>query len=50
VLATASDPQVVAQQFRGYGGTVLRTTLPADAAARFQKLMAPHSAVASSGT
>ena len=44
VLATASDPQVVAQQFRGYGGTVLRTTLPADAAARFEKLMAQHSA------
>jgi uncharacterized membrane protein len=48
VLARASDPQVVAEQFRGYGGTVLRTTLPADAAARFQKLMAPHSAAANS--
>jgi uncharacterized membrane protein len=47
VLARASDPQTVAEQFRGYGGTVLRTTLPPDAAARFEKLMAPHSAIAS---
>ena len=44
VLARASDPQVVAEQFRGYGGQVLRTTLPPEAAARFEKLMAPHSA------
>jgi hypothetical protein len=36
----------VAEQFRGYGGKVLRTTLPSDAAARFVKLMAPHSASA----
>jgi uncharacterized membrane protein len=44
VLARASNPQAVAEQFRGYGGEVLRTTLPPDAAARFEKLMAPHSA------
>ena len=45
VLARASDPRAVAEQFRGYGGKVLRTTLPADAAARFEKLMTPQSAV-----
>ena len=44
VLARASDPKAVAEQFRGYGGKVLRTTLPADAAARFEKLMVPQSA------
>ena len=46
VLARASEPAAVAEQFRGYGGKVLRTTLPADAAARFEKLMTPHSAAA----
>jgi uncharacterized membrane protein len=39
VLARASDPTKVEQQFRGYGGKVLRTTLPKDAAAKFQELM-----------
>jgi uncharacterized membrane protein len=48
VLARASDPKTVAEQFRGYGGKVLRTTLPSDAAARFEKLMAPHSAASTS--
>ena len=42
VLARASDPRAVADQFRGYGGTVLRTTLPPEAATRFQKLMTPE--------
>ena len=42
VLARASDPRAVAEQFRGYGGTVLRTTLPPEAATRFQKLMTPE--------
>jgi uncharacterized membrane protein len=46
VLARVSNPQAVAEQFSGYGGTVLRTTLPSEAAARFEKLMAPHSAAA----
>jgi uncharacterized membrane protein len=44
VLARASDPKTVAEQFRGYGGKVLRTTLPSDAAAKFEKLMAHSSA------
>lgn len=46
VLARASDPKIVQEQFRGYGGKILSTTLPADAAARFEKLMTSHSAVA----
>ena len=45
VLARVSDPKVVEEQFRGYGGKVLRTTLPKDAAVRFEKIMAPQSAV-----
>jgi uncharacterized membrane protein len=40
VLARASDPKAVAEQFRGYGGTILRTTLSQDAASKFQKIMA----------
>ena len=48
VLARASDPQAVAEQFRGYGGTVLRTTLPPDSAAKFEKLMATHRAASNS--
>jgi uncharacterized membrane protein len=39
VLARASDPKSVAEQFRGYGGKILRTTLPAEAATKFQQLM-----------
>jgi uncharacterized membrane protein len=30
------DPQSIAERFRGYGGTILRTTLPADKAAKVQ--------------
>jgi uncharacterized membrane protein len=39
VLAHASDPAAVAERFRGYGGKVLRTTLPPSAAAKFEQLM-----------
>ncbi len=39
LLVRAKDPAVVAEQFRGYGGTVLRTTLPADKVAKLEKLM-----------
>ena len=39
VLARAADPKAVAEQFRGYGGKILRTTLPQEAADKFQKLM-----------
>ncbi len=41
VLARASDPAKVEEQFRGYGGKVLRTTLSKDAAAKFQEMMNP---------
>ena len=41
VLARASDPASVAEQFRGYGGKVLRTTVAPEAAAKFQQLMTP---------
>ena len=46
VLARASDPAKVEQQFRGYGGRVLRTTLSKDAAAKFQELLNPITASA----
>ena len=45
ILAQASDPKAVAEQFRGYGGKILRTTLPADSAAKFEKLMTPQTAL-----
>jgi uncharacterized membrane protein len=41
VLARASDPAAVIEQFRGYGGKILRSTLPREAAQKFQQLMAP---------
>ena len=39
VLARASDPAAVAEHFRGYGGRVLRSTLPPDATAKLQSLL-----------
>ena len=41
VLARTTNPIEIAEKFRGYGGKVLRTTLPAKAAAEFEKLMTP---------
>lgn len=41
VLARASNPAAIAEQFRGYGGKVLRTTLPKAAAAKFETVMTP---------
>lgn len=32
----AADPQSIAERFRGYGGTILRTTLSAEKAAKVQ--------------
>ena len=40
VLGRASDPATVAEKFRGYGGKVLHSTLPPDATAKFEKLLA----------
>lgn len=39
VLADVKDPERTAEQFRGYGGTVLRTSLSPDAAARIQRAL-----------
>jgi uncharacterized membrane protein len=39
VLARAKNPVAIAEKFRGYGGKVLRTTLSAESAAKFEKLM-----------
>jgi uncharacterized membrane protein len=41
VLARTADPVAVAERFRGYGGTVLRSTLPREATARFEQVMTP---------
>jgi uncharacterized membrane protein len=32
----ATDPQAIAEHFRGYGGTIIHTTLPTDKAAKVQ--------------
>ena len=40
VLAQASDPAIVAEQFRGYGGKVLRTTLPPDRVNKVREALA----------
>jgi uncharacterized membrane protein len=40
VLARAASPEAIAERFRGYGGTVLRTTLPAAKAKKLQELLA----------
>jgi uncharacterized membrane protein len=42
VFADAKDPQVIAEQFRGYGGKVLRTTLPPEKAKKLQEALAAH--------
>jgi uncharacterized membrane protein len=42
ILGEARDPEEVAKQFRGYGGTILRTTLPPEKAARVQQTIAPR--------
>lgn len=39
-LARAVDPSAVAERFRGYGGTVLRTTLPAEQTRKLQETLA----------
>ena len=43
VLAQTSDPAEVVEQFRGYGGKVLRTTLPPDRVKKVQEALAVHS-------
>ena len=46
VLADAGDPGEVIQRFRGYGGTILRTTLPPEQAKRVQQTIAAASPAA----
>ena len=46
VQGNARDPEEVAKQFRGYGGTILHTTLPPDKAVRVQQTIGGQSAVA----
>jgi uncharacterized membrane protein len=38
-ILRVGDPDVVADQFRGYGGTILRTTLTRDQQARVEKVL-----------
>ena len=40
VMVEAKHPEQIADRFRGYGGTVLRTTLPSDKATKLQELLA----------
>ena len=46
VLALAPEPDKLAEQFRGYGGKILHTTLSPEAAAKLQQLMTPQVAAA----
>ena len=39
-LARATDPAAIGEKFRGYGGKVLRTTLPPDQARKVQETLA----------
>ena len=41
-LIRSADPEVVAEHFRGSGGTILRTQLPPEAAARVQAILRPE--------
>ncbi len=44
VLARASNPSVIAEKFRGYGGKVLRSTLSPESAAKIEQVMTPVTA------
>jgi uncharacterized membrane protein len=46
VLARTTSPTAVAEKFRGYGGKVLRTTLPADQTKKLAETLAAQSAPA----
>jgi uncharacterized membrane protein len=38
-ILRVGDPNVVAEKFRGYGGTILRTTLNPDQQAKVEKVI-----------
>ena len=40
VMVEAKNPEQIAERFRGFGGTVLRTTLSTEKAAKLQRLLA----------
>jgi uncharacterized membrane protein len=41
-LLRAIDPDLVAAQFKGYGGTILRTTLSAEQQAKVEATLHSH--------
>lgn len=42
MLGETNVPEALVERFRGYGGKVLRTTLPPDKAEKLQQLLAAH--------
>lgn len=44
VLARAANPDILADQFRGYGGTILSTTLSRDQQAKVEKVLSNRAA------
>jgi uncharacterized membrane protein len=45
VLALTSDPEAIAERFRGYGGKVLRTTVALEQAKKFQEMLRSENGV-----
>jgi uncharacterized membrane protein len=43
-ILRVGNPDIVADQFRGYGGTILRTTLSADQQAKVEKVLSKSAA------
>jgi uncharacterized membrane protein len=43
-LIRETDPDIVAAQFRGYGGTILRTTLNPDQQAKVERVLSKSAA------
>jgi uncharacterized membrane protein len=43
-ILRVGDPDIVADQFRGYGGTILRTTLSRDQQAKVEKVLSKSAA------
>jgi uncharacterized membrane protein len=43
-ILRVSNPDIVADQFRGYGGTILRTTLSGDQQAKVEKVLSKSAA------
>jgi uncharacterized membrane protein len=43
-ILRVGNPDIIAEQFKGYGGTVLRTTLSPDQQARVEKVLSKSAA------